>query len=225
MPSSVVRRGPWKLIETFDPEGVELYNLADDLGETNNLAAAKPDLAGELRRELDAWRKEVGAEMMRPNPDYDPAARACPRRQRKKAKQGMPRTDNLSSSSLALLSPAAVRCRRPTRRQPPASPTCSSSPSTICARRSAATAIHWPSRRTSTASRAARGSSTAPTRHQAVCGPARTAILTGRLPDNTRVWHNRNLFRNTLPDAVTLPQLFKNNGYQALSFGKVFSGD
>lgn len=61
--------------------------------------------------------------------------------------------------------------------------------------------------------------------HQAVCGPARTAILTGRLPDNTRVWHNRNLFRNTLPDAVTLPQLFKNNGYQALSFGKIFSGD
>lgn len=61
--------------------------------------------------------------------------------------------------------------------------------------------------------------------HQAVCGPARTAILTGRLPDNTRVWHNRNLFRNTLPDAVTLPQLFKSKGYQALSFGKIFSGD
>jgi iduronate 2-sulfatase len=61
--------------------------------------------------------------------------------------------------------------------------------------------------------------------HQAVCGPARTAMLTGRLPDNTRVWHNRNLFRNTLPDAVTLPQLFKNHGYRALSLGKVFSGD
>jgi arylsulfatase A-like enzyme len=60
--------------------------------------------------------------------------------------------------------------------------------------------------------------------HQAVCGPSRASLLTGRLPDNTRVWHNRNLFRSTLPDAVTLPQLFKNNGYQALSFGKVFSG-
>jgi arylsulfatase A-like enzyme len=74
VPSSVIRRGPWKLIETFDPEGVELYNLADDLGETNNLAAAKPELAGELRRELDAWRKDVGAEMMRSNSDYDPGA-------------------------------------------------------------------------------------------------------------------------------------------------------
>jgi iduronate 2-sulfatase len=59
---------------------------------------------------------------------------------------------------------------------------------------------------------------------QAVCGPSRTALLTGRLPDETRVWHNRNLFRDTFPDLVTLPQLFKNNGYQALSLGKVFSG-
>jgi len=60
---------------------------------------------------------------------------------------------------------------------------------------------------------------------QAVCGPSRTSLLTGRLPDNTRVWHNRNLFRDTLPNAITLPQLFKNNGYRALAFGKIFSGD
>jgi arylsulfatase A-like enzyme len=71
MPSSVIRRGPWKLIETFDPEDVELYNLADDLGETRNLAATQSARTAELRRELAAWRREVGAEMMRPNPDYD----------------------------------------------------------------------------------------------------------------------------------------------------------
>lgn len=47
----------------------------------------------------------------------------------------------------------------------------------------------------------------------AVCGPSRTSLLTGRLPDNTRVWHNRNLFRDTCPDLVTLPKLFKNHGY------------
>jgi arylsulfatase A len=74
VPSSVIRRGPWKLIETFDPEGIELYNLADDLGETKNLAASNRELAGDLRSELDAWREEVGAEMMCPNPDYDPSA-------------------------------------------------------------------------------------------------------------------------------------------------------
>ena len=60
---------------------------------------------------------------------------------------------------------------------------------------------------------------------QAVCGPSRTSLLTGRLPDNTRVWHNRNLFRDTQPDIVTLPQLFKNHGYHTISLGKIFSGD
>ena len=60
---------------------------------------------------------------------------------------------------------------------------------------------------------------------QAVCGPSRTSLLTGRLPDNTRVWHNRNLFRDTQPDIVTLPQHFRNHGYRTVSLGKVFSGD
>ena len=60
---------------------------------------------------------------------------------------------------------------------------------------------------------------------QAVCGPARTAILTGRLPDHNRTWHNRNLFRATNPDTVTLPQLFKQHGYHTQAMGKIFSGD
>ncbi|MFN9853006.1 MAG: sulfatase [Planctomycetota bacterium] len=60
---------------------------------------------------------------------------------------------------------------------------------------------------------------------QAVCGPSRASLLTGRLPDNLRVWHNRNLFRATQPDLVTLPQHFKNHGYHTAALGKVFSGD
>ena len=71
-PSSAIRRGSWKLIETFDPEGVELYNLEEDLSETTNLAAERPDLTRQLRRQLEAWRRQVGAQMMEPNPDYDP---------------------------------------------------------------------------------------------------------------------------------------------------------
>ncbi|MEL6109200.1 MAG: sulfatase [Planctomycetota bacterium] len=68
-PSSVVRRGDWKLIETFDPEGVELYNLKNDLGEQKDLASAEPRRRDELLRELEAWRVSVGAERMTPNPD------------------------------------------------------------------------------------------------------------------------------------------------------------
>ncbi len=60
---------------------------------------------------------------------------------------------------------------------------------------------------------------------QAVCGPSRTSLLTGLLPDHTRVWHNRNRFRDTAPELVTLPQCFKQGGYRVVSLGKVFSGD
>ena len=53
--------------------------------------AVKPNVLfiaiDDLRRELDAWRKDVGAEMMRPNPDYDPAAE-LPKKGKKKAKPG-----------------------------------------------------------------------------------------------------------------------------------------
>lgn len=83
VPSSVIRKGDWKLIETFDPEGIELYNLADDLSETKDLAAEQTSKVDELRRELEAWRNEVGAEMMEPNPDYESKAAATKKKKKK----------------------------------------------------------------------------------------------------------------------------------------------
>jgi len=72
-PSSVIRRGKWKLIQTYDPEGVELYNLAEDLGETKDLTHARPDLSKALLRQLKDWQAKVGAQMMEPNPNFDPS--------------------------------------------------------------------------------------------------------------------------------------------------------
>lgn len=85
VPSSVIRKGDWKLIETFDPEGIELYNLATDLSETKNLAADQQAKVAELRHELDGWRKDVGAEMMKPNPDYDPSVKPTKKKKKKGA--------------------------------------------------------------------------------------------------------------------------------------------
>jgi arylsulfatase A-like enzyme len=87
VPQGAIRKGPWKLIETYDPAGLQLYHLDDDLGEAANLAAEKPELADQLLRELDAWRRELGADMMRPNPDYDPAVE-LPRQGKKKSTRG-----------------------------------------------------------------------------------------------------------------------------------------
>jgi len=62
-PSGAVRRGDWKFIEFFDTGELELYNLADDISEKNNLADKYPNKVAELQNRLAAWRKDVKAEV------------------------------------------------------------------------------------------------------------------------------------------------------------------
>lgn len=59
---------------------------------------------------------------------------------------------------------------------------------------------------------------------QAVCSPSRTSLLTGRRPDTTRIYNLEDHFRTTIPDVVTLPQLFKNNGYHSEGLSKIYHG-
>ena len=55
------------------------------------------------------------------------------------------------------------------------------------------------------------------------CGPSRASLMTGMRPDTNGVVTNSMVnFREKHPDAVTLPQLFKNSGWRSMRVGKMF---
>ncbi len=58
--------------------------------------------------------------------------------------------------------------------------------------------------------------------NQAVCSPSRNALLTGLRPQTLGIYDLPTNFRKAAPDAVTLPQTFKQNGYHTESLGKIF---
>jgi len=74
VPYSIVRAGDWKLIKRYEGKTFELFNLQDDLSETNELSEKMPQKVRELDVMLTVWLKKSGAKMPRPNPDYDPNA-------------------------------------------------------------------------------------------------------------------------------------------------------
>ncbi len=71
-PSGAVRLGDYKLIEFFEDDRIELYNLKKEIKEKTDLAKAKPEKAEELKQLLHQWRKDVDARMPFPNPAYVP---------------------------------------------------------------------------------------------------------------------------------------------------------
>ena len=72
-PEGAIRDGDWKLIEYYEEGRVELFNLAQDPGEKNNLADREPERVQQLRAGLAAWRNATVVQTNTPNPRFDPA--------------------------------------------------------------------------------------------------------------------------------------------------------
>ncbi len=58
--------------------------------------------------------------------------------------------------------------------------------------------------------------------NQAVCAPSRNALLTGLRPQTLGIYDLGTNFRRSRPDAITLPQLFRQNGWRTEGMGKIF---
>ncbi len=78
-PGGAVRYGDYKLIEYYENNTVQLFNLVNDIGEQNDIAKQEPQKANELRAMLHQWRKSVNAKMLAPNPGFSPDSSAGPR--------------------------------------------------------------------------------------------------------------------------------------------------
>lgn len=59
---------------------------------------------------------------------------------------------------------------------------------------------------------------------QAVCGASRASLMTGQYPDTNGVRDFQTKMREARKNVLTLPQHFKNNGYQVVSMGKIYDG-
>jgi arylsulfatase A-like enzyme len=69
-PASAIRFGDWKFIQYYEDGRQELYNLKNDIGESDNLAGSMPEKAAEMKALLDAMLKEHGGKIPVPDPNY-----------------------------------------------------------------------------------------------------------------------------------------------------------
>jgi len=70
-PGSAIRLGDWKLIQYFENNDLELYDLKSDISEKINLTKTFPEKTKEMLKRLEKWRKETGAPVpVEMNPEY-----------------------------------------------------------------------------------------------------------------------------------------------------------
>jgi arylsulfatase A-like enzyme len=70
-PAGAIRDGSWKLIEHYENGACELYDLAADASEATDLAAKEPGRVADLRGKLEKWRRDVGAQENKANPQFN----------------------------------------------------------------------------------------------------------------------------------------------------------
>jgi arylsulfatase A-like enzyme len=69
-PGAAIRSGDWKLVEFYDYEKTELYNLKEDIGEIKDLSERYPEKVTELKKKLRQMQEETDAKFPTANPAF-----------------------------------------------------------------------------------------------------------------------------------------------------------
>lgn len=69
-PGAAILQGDWKLIEFYESNTVELYNLSEDLSERNELSQKYPEKVAALEQRLHELQQSMNANRAEPNPNY-----------------------------------------------------------------------------------------------------------------------------------------------------------
>jgi arylsulfatase A-like enzyme len=69
-PGAAIRQGKWKLIEFYEKNTIELYDLSKDISESNNLSSVYPEKVDSLSTRLHQLQKSMNANTVKRNPKY-----------------------------------------------------------------------------------------------------------------------------------------------------------
>ena len=69
-PGAAIRQGDWKLVEHYESNKIELFNLKDDVSESKNLNLIYPEKTESLLKRLHELQKKTNANPIKINPNY-----------------------------------------------------------------------------------------------------------------------------------------------------------
>jgi len=195
-PMLAIRDGDWKLFVQHDGSGAELYNIPADIAERHNVASAHPTLVKELTDRALAWRDTLPPSQARQQAAAGGQPVAAARKKasgQRAAPPAPPRKPNVLFIAADDMRPQLGCYGDATVRSPHLDRLASQG---MVFQRAYC--------------------------QQALCSPSRISLLTGRHIWTTRISQIGPFLRETMPEVVTLPQHFKNQGYFTRSLGKIY---
>jgi arylsulfatase A-like enzyme len=88
VPSSMIVKGKWKLIQFYESDTMQLYNIEEDTSEQTDLSTSQPDVAKALHEELKEWVSETGAPIPKtPNRSFTTAGEIMDKGERREMKK------------------------------------------------------------------------------------------------------------------------------------------